>query len=78
MRGPLIGEKDFQTTIGQGEQAPGESWRCTKRERSILCFLGKKKEENGSVRKRLVFYVWKGVVKKKKMCANKNMEGSCV
>jgi hypothetical protein len=48
------------------------------RERSILCFGGKKKEEKESVRRRLIFYVWKGVVKKKKMCANKSMEGSCV
>jgi hypothetical protein len=48
-----------------------------RRERSILCFGGKKKEDNESVRRRLVFMCGK-VLFKKNMCANKSMEGSCV
>jgi hypothetical protein len=47
-----------------------------RKESSILCFRGKN-EENESVRKRLVFMCGK-VLFMKKMCANKNMEGSCV
>jgi len=50
MRRPLIGGKDFKTSIGQGEQAQRRSWRLTKGERSILCW-GKGKEENECVRK---------------------------
>jgi hypothetical protein len=48
-----------------------------KRKMSILCFGGKKKEENESVRRRLIFRCGK-VLFMKKMCANKSMEGSCV
>jgi hypothetical protein len=32
MRRPLIGARDFKTSIGQGEQAQGRSWRLTKGE----------------------------------------------
>ncbi len=55
MRGPLIGGKDFQTSIGQGEQAQGGSRRCTKEGEEYLVFWGKKKEENENVRRRLIF-----------------------
>ncbi len=34
--------------------------------RGISCVWGKRKEENESVKRRLVFYVWKGVVQKKR------------
>ncbi len=58
MRGPLIGGKDFQTSIGQGEQAQGGSRRCAKEGEEYLVFFGgKKKEENESVRMKLVFDV---------------------
>jgi hypothetical protein len=45
MRRPLIGARDFETFIGQGEQAQGRSWRLTKVE-GILCMWGRKKEED--------------------------------
>ncbi len=66
MRGPLIGGKDFKTSIGQGEQAQGRSKRCTKVREEYLVFWGKKKEENENVKRRLAFYVRKGVVQKKR------------
>jgi hypothetical protein len=53
------------------------SWRCTKEEKEYLFFWGKKKEENESVKKILLFMCGK-VLFTKKMCANKSMEGSCV
>jgi hypothetical protein len=43
MRRPLIGARDFEVFIGQGEQAQGRSWRLTKGE-GILCMWGKKKK----------------------------------
>jgi hypothetical protein len=52
------------------------SWRLTK-ERKIFCVLGKEKEKNECVRKRLVLMCGK-VLFMEKMCANKRMEGSCV
>jgi hypothetical protein len=45
MRRPLIGAKDFETFIGQGEQAQGRSWRLTKGE-DFLCMWKRKKEED--------------------------------
>jgi hypothetical protein len=48
-----------------------------RRKRNILCFWEKKKEENESVRNILVLMCGR-VLFMKKMCANKNMEGSCV
>ncbi len=45
--------------------------------RGVSCVLGKRKEKNGSVRKRLVLKYGK-VLFMKKMRASKNMEGSCV
>jgi hypothetical protein len=51
------------------------SWRLTK-ERGVSYVLGKEKEENECVRKRLVLMCGE-VLFMKKMCANKNMEGSC-
>jgi hypothetical protein len=41
MRRPLIGTRDFETFIGQGEQAQGRSWRFTKEE--DLVYVEKKK-----------------------------------
>jgi hypothetical protein len=48
-----------------------------RRERNILFFGGKKKEEKRNVKERLVLMCGK-VLFMKKMCANKSMEGSCV
>jgi len=31
MKRPLIGARDFEAFIGQGEQAQGRSWRLPKR-----------------------------------------------
>jgi hypothetical protein len=45
MRRPLIGARDFEAFIGQGEQAQGKSWRLTKG-KSILCMWERKKEED--------------------------------
>jgi hypothetical protein len=64
---PLDKESKFKEGLGGGPR----------RERNILCFGGKKKEENESVKKSLVFMCGK-VLFMKKMCVNKSMEGSCV
>jgi len=46
MRRPLIGEKEFQAFIGQGEQAQGKSWRCTKKKKHCVYERREKEEEN--------------------------------
>jgi hypothetical protein len=46
MRRPLIGAKDFEAFIGQGEQAQGRSWRLTKGEGSLVYVEKKKKKRN--------------------------------
>jgi len=71
MRRPLIGRKDFQTSIGQGEVM-----EAYQRERGVSCIFGKEKEENECVRKKLILMCGK-VLFMGKMCANKSME-SCV
>jgi hypothetical protein len=45
MRRPLIGARDFEAFIGQGEQAQGRSWSFTKVE-GILGMERRKKEED--------------------------------
>jgi hypothetical protein len=45
MRRPLIGTRDFETFIGQGEQAQGGSWKFTKG-KGIVCMWERKKEED--------------------------------
>jgi hypothetical protein len=45
-RRPLIGARDFEAFIGQGEQAQGRSWRLTKKEDFFVYVEEKKKEEN--------------------------------
>ncbi len=44
MRGPLIGGKDFQTSIGQGEQARGGVLEVYQGKKKILFW---KQEEGG-------------------------------
>jgi hypothetical protein len=45
MRRPLIGARDFEAFIGQGEQAQGRSWRFTKREGIVYMWKRKKEED---------------------------------
>jgi hypothetical protein len=42
MRRSLIGARDFEVFIGQGEQAQGRSWRLTKGD-DFCVYVGKKK-----------------------------------
>jgi len=42
MKRPLIGARDFEAFIGQGEQAQGRSWKLTKRG-DFLVYVEKKK-----------------------------------
>jgi hypothetical protein len=67
----------FPTSIGQGNKLKEGSWRGTKGEEEHFVFGEKTKENNGSVRRRLIFKYGK-VLFMKKMCANKSMEGSYV
>jgi hypothetical protein len=67
----------FLTSIGQGNKLKEGSWKGTKGEEEYLVFWGKTKKNNESVRKILVLKYGK-VLFMKHMCANKNMEGSCV
>ncbi len=46
MKGPLIEGKDFQTSIGQGEQAQGRVMEAYKGERRIFCVWGRKRRMN--------------------------------
>jgi hypothetical protein len=43
MRRPLIGARDFEASIGQGEQAQRRSWRLTKGE-DFWVYVKKKKK----------------------------------
>jgi hypothetical protein len=76
MRGPLIGEKDFQLPLDK-EASSRRGLGGVPRERGVSCSFGESKGENESVRKRLVLKYGK-VLFMEKMCANKSMEGSCV
>jgi hypothetical protein len=67
MRRPLIGARDFEAFIGQGEQAEGRSWRLTKGEVFFYVYGEKKKRREKSVRKELV--VMCGEVFMGKVCA---------
>jgi hypothetical protein len=78
MKGPLIGGKDFQTSIRQGEQARGGSKGCTKEGKEYLVFGGRKKKEKERMEKILVLMWEKVLFMKRKIRANKSMEGSCV
>jgi hypothetical protein len=43
MKRPLIGKKDFQTSIGQGRQVQGGVIKVYQRERGVSCILGRKR-----------------------------------
>jgi hypothetical protein len=75
MKKPLIGKKDFEAFIGQGEQAQGRSWRLTKVE-GILCMWERKKKKRMNCEEGFSSYVWRGVHSE---CVQElSMEGSCV
>jgi hypothetical protein len=77
MKRPLIGRKDFKTSIGQGEQAQGGVMGGL--QRKILCVLGEEKEEDECVRKKIVVMCEKNIVHEKTKCVQtKGMGGSCV
>ncbi len=66
MRRLLIGARDFEAFIGQGEQAQGRSWRLTKRG-DFFGVWGEEKKGGGGVRKELVLMC--GEVFMGKVCA---------
>jgi hypothetical protein len=78
MRRPLIRGKDFNTSIGQGEQAQG-GVKEVYQGRGVRVFFRKKKEENECGRKKLVLMCEKMLFMGKKICVQtKSMEGSWV
>jgi hypothetical protein len=72
MRRPLIAGKDFEASIGQGEQIQGKVMKAYQGRKEFLCW-GKENEENECVRKRLIFMCAK-VLFMKKMCARNKQE----
>ncbi len=69
--------KIFKLPLDKENKLKERSWKLTKEREKYLLFWGKEKEENESVRNILVLMCEK-VLFMKKMCSNKNMEGSCV
>jgi hypothetical protein len=58
MRRPLIGRKDFQTSIRQGKQAQGGVMGgLPKEEWYLVCFSRGQKEDNECVREKISSYV---------------------
>ncbi len=55
----MIGARDFEAFIRQGEQAQGRSWRLAKGE-DFVC-MGRKKKEEDVCEKGFSSYVWRGV-----------------
>jgi hypothetical protein len=77
MRGPLIGGKDFQLPLDKVNNLKEGSWRRIEDREEYLVFV-EGKEEKESMKNKLVF-MWENVLfMKRKICANKSMEGSCV
>jgi hypothetical protein len=71
MRRPSIGGKDFQTSIGQGEQVQGGViGGLLKKKSGILCVFSVEKEVNVCVKEKLVLMCEK-MLFMEKMCANK-------
>jgi len=68
MKKPLIGARDFEASIGQGEQAQGRSWRLTKRG-DFLGVCGEEKKRRMECEEGFSSYVWKGFMEK---CVCKN------
>jgi hypothetical protein len=79
MKGPLIRGKDFQTSIGQGEQAQGGSKGCTKEGEEYLVFGERKKKEKKRMEKILVLMCEKVLfMKRKNMCKQEHGRKLCV
>jgi hypothetical protein len=77
MRGPLIGRKDFQLPLDKVNNLKEGSWRRTEKREEYLVFC-EGKEEKENMENRLVL-MWENVLfMKRKICANKGMEGSCM
>jgi hypothetical protein len=76
--GAIDWREGFPTSIGQAEQSQGRVLEAYQGERGVSCVLWKEKEEKESMEKRLVFMWEKVLFMKRKICANKSMEGSCV
>jgi len=88
MRRPLIGARDFETFIGQGEKAQGRSWRLTKGEVFGVCVYGGKEKkkrrkceeffkflcEQESSMERMCAKIKHG----KSVCKNQAWKGCCV
>jgi hypothetical protein len=69
MRRPLIGGEDFETSIGQGEQAQGKVMEAYQRKgKSLGLGKGKRKRRNVWKKKLLVFMCGK-VLFMREMCA---------
>jgi hypothetical protein len=60
MKRPLIRARDFETFIGQGEQAQGKSWRLTKRE-DFFRLCGEEKKRRMKCEEGFSSYVWRSV-----------------
>jgi hypothetical protein len=60
MRRPLIGARDFEAFIGQGEQTQGRSWRLTKEE-DFFSICGEEKKRRMKCEEGFSSYVWRGV-----------------
>ncbi len=67
MRGPLIGGEDFETSIGQGEQAQGKVMEVYQGRKEYLV-LGKGKGGEWMCEEKINSYVWEGVVHEKDVC----------
>jgi hypothetical protein len=77
MKGPLIGGKDFQLPLDKVNNLKKGSWGRTEEREEYLVFVeGKEKKE--SMEKILVLVWEKMLFMKRKICAHKSMEGSCV
>jgi hypothetical protein len=67
MKRPLIGREDFETSIGQGEQAQGKVMEAYQGREEYLVW-GKGKGKEGMCEEKISSYVWKGVVHEKDVC----------
>ncbi len=56
----MIGARDFETFIGQGEQVQGKLWRLTKGE-DFWCMGRRKKKRRMNCEEGFSSYVWRGV-----------------
>ncbi len=88
MKRSLIGGKDFETSIGQGEQAEGRVMRGLP-SGWMGVFFGKKFEDEGGERvwenklvpmceRRVSSYVWKGVVHERDVWKQRAWKEVCV